>query len=213
MRSNSFFFVAIAAAVAVQSAVAHAAPRIRDGSHDMDFSIGSWTTEITMIKDPFDRPDELIHMTGTKVARPIWNGKALIEEIEADGPGGHWEAANLFLYDPMAGQWSQNYVDSSVGRMEAPSIGGYRNGNLEFYSQEFIGGRALLIVIRRHRRLIETDQQQDRGRSRQPWQHARCQRQEFGGIGEVDQRHGILIVVSGGAGNAAWFVSYRLRES
>src|SRR6185369_6432606 len=71
---------------------------------------------------------------------------------------------------------------------------------------------ALLIVVGRHRRLIETDQQQERGRARQPRQHTRRQRQEFGGIGEVDQRHGILIVVSGGAGNAAWFVSCRLRE-
>lgn len=114
---------------------------VRDASHDFDFSAGSWTTELTIIKDPFHRPSEQVHKRGRKVARPIWGGRAWIEEIEADG----WQAANLFLYDPVAGQWSQNYVDSSVGRMDTPSIGGMRDGRLEFYSQEYIGGRSMLV--------------------------------------------------------------------
>src|ERR1044072_9337628 len=80
---------------------------VRDGSHDFDFSLGNWTTELTIIKDPFNRPDEQVHKRGKKVARPTWGGKGWIEEIEADG----WQAANLFLYDPVAGQWSENYVD------------------------------------------------------------------------------------------------------
>jgi hypothetical protein len=29
--------------------------------------------------------------------------------------------------------------------MEPPSIGEYRNGKLEFYSQEFVDGRAMLL--------------------------------------------------------------------
>ncbi len=131
-------------------ATAHLGPlqaaTTRDGSHDMDFSLGSWRTEVSIIKDPFNKPNEAIDMTGTKVARSVWNGKAVLEEIEASGPSGHWQGANLFLYDPVAGQWSQNYADSSAGRMEGPpSIGGYRDGKLEFYSQEFVDGRAMLI--------------------------------------------------------------------
>lgn len=118
---------------------------VRDGSHDFDFSRGSWTTELTIIKDPFNKPTEQIHLRGTKVARPVWNGKGWLEEIAADGPNSHWQAANLFLYDPVAGQWSENYVDSSVGRMESPGIGGYRDGKLEFYSVESVGGRSMLI--------------------------------------------------------------------
>lgn len=128
-----------------QPSLAQAGAAVRDGSHDFDFSIGSWTTELTIIKDPFNRPDEQIHLRGTKVARPVWGGKAWLEEIAADGPNSHWQAANLFLYDPAAGQWSENYVDSSVGRMESPSIGGYRDGKLEFYSLESVDGRSMLI--------------------------------------------------------------------
>jgi hypothetical protein len=134
----------IAAAVSL-SADASALPALRDGAHDMDFSIGTWRTEITSFKDPFDHPGQATHMIGTKTARPVWGGKAVIEEIEADGPDGHWEAANLFLYDPAAHQWSQNYVDSSDGRFDgSPGIGELRGGKLEFYWQARISGRAML---------------------------------------------------------------------
>ena len=111
----------------------------------MDFAIGDWRTDVTIIKDPFNHPDQVVRMTGTKRARPVWNGKAVFEEIEANGPSGHWQAANLFLYDPAAHQWSQNYVDSTDGHFDdTPGIGGYRNGDLEFYWQTRIDGRAVL---------------------------------------------------------------------
>ena len=141
-------FLSLAASVAIalaQPSLAQSGTSSRDGSHDMDFALGNWTTEVTIIKDPFNKPNEQIQMRGTKVARPIWNGKGWIEEIGADGPGSHWQGATIFLYDPTAHQWSQNYVDSSEGRMEPPSIGEYRDGKLEFYSQEFVDGRAMLL--------------------------------------------------------------------
>ncbi|MBV9527941.1 DUF1579 family protein [Sphingomonas sp.] len=122
-----------------------ATAQVRDGSHDFDFSRGRWTTELTIINDPFNQPNSAVHMHGTKEARPLWGGKGWIEEIEADGPAGHWEAANVFLYDPKARQWSENYVDSSVGRMERPGIGGWHDGKLEFYSQADVGGKTMLV--------------------------------------------------------------------
>jgi hypothetical protein len=163
--------IAFAALALAIPASAQNAAGGRDGSHDMDFSIGNWTTEVTIISDPFNKPDEQIHMKGTKVARPVWNGKAVLEEVEADGAGDHWQGANLFLYDPKAGQWSQNYVDSSVGRMDGtPSIGGYRDGTLEFYSQEFVGDRAMLVrgtwrIISADLHTYEIDRSIDGGRS------------------------------------------------
>src|SRR5689334_23526353 len=39
-----------------------------DGSHDFDFAAGNWTTEVTIIKDPFNKPDEQVHLRGTKAA-------------------------------------------------------------------------------------------------------------------------------------------------
>ena len=166
-------FLSLVASVAIaiaQPSFAGRATSMRDGSHDFDFALGHWTTEVTMIKDPFNKPNEQTHMRGTKVARPIWNGKGWIEEIEAGDPGSHWQGATIFLYDPAAHQWSQNYVDSSEGRIEPPSIGEYRDGKIEFYSQEVVDGRAMLLrgtwtIISKDLHTYEIARSVDGGRS------------------------------------------------
>jgi hypothetical protein len=127
------------------SPAASSARALHDGSHDMDFAIGKWRTETTSYKDPFNDPSKVAHMSGTKTARTIWHGKGLIEEIEADGPAGHWEGATVFLYDPASHQWSQSYADGDTGRFDGTTeIGEYRNGNLEFYWQSVVDNRAVL---------------------------------------------------------------------
>lgn len=171
VRLVSVFVIALAALVSAIPASAQNAAGARDGSHDMDFAIGNWTTEVTITKDPFNKPDEQVHMTGSKVARPVWNGKAVLEEIEAGAGSDHWQGATFFLYDPKTGQWSQNFADSSAGRMDGtPSFGGYRDGNLEFYSQEFVGDRAMLVrgtwkILSPDLHTYEIDRSIDGGRS------------------------------------------------
>jgi hypothetical protein len=118
----------------------------RDGSHDMDFAQGNWRTDIVQIKNPFDPNSPVTHMHGTKKVTPIWDGKGWLEQIEGDGPGGHWEAANVALYDPATHQWNNYYADSADGRLDStPEVGEYRDGTVEFYSQQNVGGRVLLV--------------------------------------------------------------------
>jgi hypothetical protein len=144
----SLFIAAAMVSLGASPAAAEAPtgqPALRDGSHDMDFNFGTWHTEIERIPDPFGNPSNVIHLAGTVTVKPIWNGKGELEEIEAESPGGHWEGANLFLYDPTAHQWIQTYVDSSEGRFDEPSgIGEYRNGTVEYYSADKVQGRAIL---------------------------------------------------------------------
>ena len=89
--------------------------------------------------------NKIVETYRTRAERERYSHKATLEEIEADGPDGHWEAANVFLYNPVAGQWSENYVDSSDGKMDRPNVGGYRDGKLEFYSIQAVGGRSMLV--------------------------------------------------------------------
>jgi hypothetical protein len=121
------------------------APALRDGSHDMDFNLGTWHTEITRFPDPFGDQSKTVHMAGTVTVRPVWNGKAQLEEIEGDGPNGHWEGATMFLYDPEAHQWRQNFASASAGRFDPPTIGEFHNGNIEYYASDDYKGRAVLI--------------------------------------------------------------------
>ena len=63
-----------------------------------------------------------MHMTGTVTVRKLWDGRAQVEEIQADGPAGRWEGMTVFLYDPQAHQWSMNFANSSVGKITPPMI-------------------------------------------------------------------------------------------
>jgi hypothetical protein len=117
----------------------------RDGSHDFDFSNGVWHTHITRTLDPFDGGTQHITMEGTKTARPVWGGRAWLEEIEADGPDGHWEGATLFLYDAKAGQWSQSYIDSDTGVINPPTIGSFKEGRAQLFATEMYQGRNVIV--------------------------------------------------------------------
>jgi hypothetical protein len=145
MRSSLLKTVAaIAAAMACLSSSVNA-EQPRDGSHDFDFARGTWHTHITRILDPFAGGTHTVTMDGTKTARPVWNGRAWLEEIEADGPDGHWEGATFFLYNPTSGQWSQQYIDSSSGEFRPPTVGSFKDGRAELFATTEHEGRVVLV--------------------------------------------------------------------
>jgi hypothetical protein len=79
------------------------------------------------------------------LVRKVWNGRANLVELEADGPKGHIEALSLRLYNPDSHQWSLNFSNSASGTMGTPSIGEFKNGRGEFLDQEMLGARAILV--------------------------------------------------------------------
>jgi hypothetical protein len=120
-------------------------PATRDAAHDFDFDLGVWKTHITRRLHPLTGSDETIQLTGTVTVRKVWDGRAQLEEIEADGPKGHWEGMTVFLYDPHARQWSMNFANSSVGKFATPMIGSFENGRGELISQDTFDGRSILV--------------------------------------------------------------------
>ncbi len=117
----------------------------RDGQHDFDFTFGTWKTHISRLQHPLTGSTTWIQLDGTKVVRKVWNGRAQLEEIEADGSTGHFEDLNLFLYNPQAHQWSLNFANSNDGTMGQPSIGEFKNGRGEFFDQQSFNGRAIQV--------------------------------------------------------------------
>jgi hypothetical protein len=117
----------------------------RDGSHDFDFGYGTWTTHIKRVLDPFSPGSASIEETGTVTTRKVWDGRAWLEEIEVDGPRGHWEGMTLFTYNPESHQWSQTYISSKTGTMEPPTIGSFKDGRGELYAQDTDKGRTILV--------------------------------------------------------------------
>ncbi len=120
-----------------------AAPR--DGSHDFDFEIGTWKTQLRRLVHPLSGSDEWAEYAGTTTVRKVWDGRANLVELVADGPAGHFEGLNLRLYNPQSRQWSLNFANSRTGTLARPTIGGFEDGRGEFYDQEEFDGRAVLV--------------------------------------------------------------------
>ena len=146
---HAFVLAVAASAPAMTAFAADPAPTqaaiTRDGSHDFDFDLGVWHTEITRRIHPFSDSSESMNLKGTVTIRKVWGGKAQIEEIEADGPKGHWEGMSLFLYDPAAHQWSQTFIGAAQGFFTPGMIGSFNDGKAELFQQDTLDGRAVLI--------------------------------------------------------------------
>ncbi len=127
------------------AAAAPAAAALHDGAHDFDFNLGTWQTHIRRVTDPLSGNPEGMELTGTVTVHKIWGGRGQVEEIEANGPKGHWEGLTLFVYNPQARQWTQAFIDSADGVLTTPTIGEFHDGRGELYAQESFRGRTLLI--------------------------------------------------------------------
>ena len=84
--------------------------------------------------------DKSIVLDGTVTVRKVFDGRAQLEEIEADGPNGHWQGLTLFLYNPQAHQWSQSFIDSKMATLSSPEIGAFHDGRGELFSSDTFNG-------------------------------------------------------------------------
>ena len=132
-------------ALAQQTAGAQAATAPRDGQRDFDFEIGTWKTHLKRLVHPLSGSTRWTEYEGITTVRKVWNGRANLVELVADGPAGHFEGLNLRLYDPQSRQWSLNFANAGSGTLGQPTIGEFRNGRGEFYGQEAFNGRAILV--------------------------------------------------------------------
>jgi hypothetical protein len=130
---------------AASDAGSQVAGAARDGQHDFDFNIGVWHTHIRRVLDPLSGGTHTIELNGTVAVRKVWDGRAQLEEIEADGPNGHWEGLTMFLYNPASHQWSQSFIGSKAATLEAPLIGSFKDGRGELFAQDTDDSKAVLV--------------------------------------------------------------------
>lgn len=117
----------------------------RDGQHDFDFEIGKWKTHLKRLVHPLTGSTTWVECDGTTAVRKVWGGKANLVELEVDCPSGHFEGLSLRLYNPQSHQWSLNFSNVSDGTLSQPAIGEFKSGRGEFYDQEPLNGRAILV--------------------------------------------------------------------
>ena len=116
-----------------------------DGAHDFDFEFGTWKAHLKRLVKPLTGSTTWIEMDGTIKCRKIWGGKANLDEFEVQGSGGSIEGLTLRLYNPQSRQWSLYWINSKDGTMGLPQVGEFKNGRGEFYAQDTLNGRAILV--------------------------------------------------------------------
>jgi hypothetical protein len=116
----------------------------RDGQHDFDFLIGTWKFHLKRLVNPttgsttsrqLNSGAKWLEFDGTVVCRPIWGGRAQLEEVTMDGPDGKIQGLTLRLYSQQAHQWNLNWVNANNPMMGVPTIGSFdrQNGRGEFF--------------------------------------------------------------------------------
>lgn len=117
----------------------------RNGQHDFDFEIGTWKTRLWRLLNPLTGSNKWAEYEGTTVVSKIWNGRANLAELEADGAQGRLQVMSLRLYNPQSGQWSLSAAGSRTGTLSVPTIGEFKDGRGEFFDQETFNGRSILV--------------------------------------------------------------------
>jgi hypothetical protein len=118
----------------------------RDGQHDFDFLFGRWKVHCRRLVHPLTGSHEWVEFDGTNVVHRIWDGRATVDEFEADAPSGHIEGMTVRTYDAKSHQWSIYWSSQANGTVDfPPMVGKFRNGRGEFYDSEMINGKAIFV--------------------------------------------------------------------
>jgi hypothetical protein len=118
---------------------------VHDGQHDFDFEIGTWKTHVRRLQHPLSGSSTWVEYDGTSVVRKVLDGRANLVELRVEGAAGRIDGISLRLYNPQSRQWSLNFSNIAAGTLNQPTIGEFRNGRGEFYDQETLDGRAILV--------------------------------------------------------------------
>jgi hypothetical protein len=117
-----------------------------DGQHDFDFYVGKWRLHNRRLVHPLTGSKEWVEFNGTSVARKMWDGRANVDEFEADSPMGRIEGMTVRLYNADTHQWSIYWANGKAGAFSMPAtVGHFSNGRGEFYDHAQIEGRPVFV--------------------------------------------------------------------
>jgi hypothetical protein len=134
------------AAVKAQTTAPTARAVQRDGQHDFDFELGTWKIHLKRLQNPLAGSNSWVEFDGTSVTRKVWDGRSQLEEFEVDSPTGHIEGLTLRLYNLKTHQWSLYWANSKNGAISGPpNVGEFKNGHGEFFCQDTINDKAILV--------------------------------------------------------------------
>lgn len=122
------------------------ATQARDGSHDFDWEIGNWTTQLRYLAEPLTGSTRWVEYRGTSDVRGLLGGRANVVELSVEGPSGRIEGVSLRLYNPKSRQWTLNFASVRSGLLTPPVTGAFdAKGKGTFYGVDNVNDRTVLV--------------------------------------------------------------------
>ncbi|HEV3155570.1 MAG TPA: hypothetical protein VGZ02_17325 [Candidatus Baltobacteraceae bacterium] len=116
--------------------------------HSFDWQFGTWRIRMSRLLHPLSGAPARDELNGSVVVNKIWNGRANVAKIDAQGRSGSLHILALRLYSPQSAQWSLSFTTEGAGTLSVPMYGTFKGGVGEFYDQEFYHGKAILDRFR-----------------------------------------------------------------
>jgi hypothetical protein len=119
-----------------------AAVTTHDGASDFDFVLGRWKVKNRVLSKRLAGSASWYEFDATSVNRPIWDGKANIEDWDGTSPRGRIQGLGVRLYDPATKRWSVYWADQRTGILGLPAmVGSFKDGVGEFFSDGSFEGK------------------------------------------------------------------------
>lgn len=115
-----------------------------DGRNDFDPLLGKWKYHLKRRVNPLTGSNTWVEFEGTGACYKVWDGSQL-DTIEVDGPGGHISGLTLRVYNSQSHQWRLYWANKNIGILDPPQVGEFKNGRGEFFAQDTINGKTILI--------------------------------------------------------------------
>lgn len=126
-------------------AIAFRAGATLDGQRDFDPLVGSWNYRLRRRTNPLNGSTTWVDLTGAGICYRVLGGRGQLDTIVVSGPSGRIEGLTLRLYNPKSRQWRLYWANSDTGVVDPPQIGQVRNGRGEFYAQDSLNGKSILV--------------------------------------------------------------------
>ena len=137
--------LALVCVMALAPAAASAQSTPNPGADDFDWEVGLWDTHVE-VRAPLDPDAPWAVFDGTSDVRPLSQGRANTVDLSlANAAGNRIEGVALRLFHPHSGQWGIHFASMDDGVLTAPVYGGFSDGHGEFYGQDTVEGRVVMV--------------------------------------------------------------------
>ena len=126
---------------AISSETVNAQP----GQRDFEPLLGRWHFHLKRRLKPLTGSTLWVDLAGNGECTPLWHGRAQLDTLYLESSTGHIEGLTLRLYNPKTHDWRLYWANSKDGLVVAPQIGQFKAGHGEFYAQDTLDDKSILV--------------------------------------------------------------------